>query len=125
MSATIKNIEEKIDLLVSQNIENKQVILESVLNFLETKYESEKLTEHEKRIVSDVKQKILFRIQGAADSFLPVNPYTVTDTFKLDSQESKYYERACKELDADGLIRINKLGFGMTDKGHSELKGLY
>lgn len=125
MTSKLKAIEDKIDSISNSTNSSSDAIMDSILNFLTMKYESQDTPSIERAVIETVKLKILSRTQQAPDSMFFLNPYSISEVFSLDSQEIKYYKRAFNELDADGYIHVSANLVSLTDKAHNSLKGLY
>ena len=120
--ASLKDVENRIDEIAGRGKVSKSEVIDSLINHINLKFEDQ-LAEMDMRVIEDIRGKVLKKLFEKQGNYVPNNPYTLIESFGLNTQEQKLFPAAINILIEGGLVSESRASISLTDKGLTKMKG--
>lgn len=114
----LQKIKEKVDEIASVKKIHAQEIYNRILSYLETTYNYTIPSGDEKKIIEEIKNRLLTGLYSMDRHRMTVNHATkYNQVFDLDEIEMKLLDKALQELQTEGQVSSLMYEISLTDKG--------
>ncbi|SHN21088.1 hypothetical protein [Flavobacterium xinjiangense] len=115
---TIQDLQKKIDEIATYENIDQQEIINGIMANLEIKYKKANYSEEDKKLIEELKTKILTKLYSLPEHKKLINHMTKFDElFGLDKLEFKLLNNAFNELEAEGDVYSLEYEIGLKEQG--------